>query len=98
MYTYTYGNCIPQVLEAVKATGTPVILVLSNGGALAIDNLIEGPNAIVEVFNPSVEGRRCFAGTLFGQHNGRGKLPVTMYPHGYIQQTPMTHQTMAKCT
>ena len=38
--------------KAVFALGKPTVLVLTNGGPLAIDDLIEGADAIVEAFNP----------------------------------------------
>eukprot|EP00051_Salpingoeca_urceolata_P002175 m.47862 g.47862 ORF g.47862 m.47862 type:complete len:851 (-) comp11951_c0_seq1:94-2646(-) len=80
----------------VLAVGKPTILVLCNGGALAIDNLMTGPAAIVEAFNPSVKGPSALAATLFGSENRWGKLPVTMYPHDYINQQPMTNYDMSK--
>ena len=80
----------------VLALGKPVVLVLCNGGALAIDRLIAGPVAIVEAFNPSVAGPRALAATLFGEENRWGKLPVTMYPHSYIREQPVHNYDMAK--
>ncbi len=49
----------------VFALGKPVVMVLTNGGALAIDNLMSQPNAIVEAFNPGVGG----AVRYFAPHN-----------------------------
>lgn len=87
-----------QELLAAKvlALGKPVVLVLCNGGALAIDDLIDGPLAIVEAFNLNVVGSKALALSLFGEHNRWGKLPITMYPHNYIQRQPMTNYDMAK--
>ena len=56
----------------------PTVLVLTNGGALAIDNLMVGPSAIVEAFNPGVRGAVPLARALFGLENRWGKLPITM--------------------
>ena len=72
------------------------ILVLLNGGSLAIDNLIHGPRAIVEAFNPAVTGPLALAQHLFGFENRWGKLPVTMYPHSYITEQDMTNYDMSK--
>eukprot|EP01062_Namystynia_karyoxenos_P064169 TRINITY_DN5706_c0_g1_i1.p1 TRINITY_DN5706_c0_g1~~TRINITY_DN5706_c0_g1_i1.p1 ORF type:complete len:758 (+),score=216.76 TRINITY_DN5706_c0_g1_i1:105-2378(+) len=80
----------------VLALGKPTVLVLVNGGAIAIDNLVASPSAIVEAFNPNTVGSIALGQTLFGQSNRWGKLPVTMYPHDYIQQQPMTNYDMAK--
>mmetsp|Transcript_102089 Transcript_102089/g.159267 ORF Transcript_102089/g.159267 Transcript_102089/m.159267 type:complete len:238 (-) Transcript_102089:15-728(-) len=83
-----------QVLALNKTT----VLVLTNGGALAIDDLMNRPNiplrpgsprpgyAIVEAFNPAVIGGKAIGDSLFGIENRWGKLPITMYPHDYIQQ------------
>eukprot|EP00299_Pterocystis_sp_00344_P008133 c2962_g1_i1.p1 GENE.c2962_g1_i1~~c2962_g1_i1.p1 ORF type:complete len:853 (-),score=180.57 c2962_g1_i1:68-2626(-) len=80
--------------ELVMGMGKPTVLVLVNGGALAIDNLISGATAIVEAFNPSVTGSRALAKTLFGS-NRWGKLPITMYPHDYINKQPMSNYDMS---
>ena len=42
--------------QQVLALGKPTVMVMANGGALAIDALVDGPAAIVEAFNPSVTG------------------------------------------
>lgn len=68
----------PNLVAQILALGKPVVLVLCNGGPLAIDDFVEGPAAIVEAYNPSVAGPRALAETLFGQHNRWGKLVYTM--------------------
>ena len=83
-------------VKQVLAIGKPVILVLVNGGALAIDDLVAGPGAIIETFNPNVVGAKAFADQLFGEQNKWGKMPVTMYPHEYINQQELTNFDMAK--
>jgi len=85
----------PSLVTQVLALNKPTILVLSNGGALAIDDFMQGPSAIVEVFNPAVKGSVALAATLFGQENRFGKLPYTMYPHDYINQQPMDNFDMS---
>ena len=62
----------------VFALNKPVVMVLTNGGALAIDNLMTQPCAIVEAFNPGVGGAVPLAHALFGLENRWGKLPITM--------------------
>ncbi len=62
----------------VLALNKPVVMVLTNGGALAIDNLVALPAAIVEAFNPGVGGAVPLAHSLFGLQNRWGKMPVTM--------------------
>ena len=83
----------------VLALGKPTVLVLVNGGALAIDGLMSrkeaAPYAIVEAFNPNVGGAACLASSLFGRENRWGKLPVTMYPHSFIGQKEMADFDMS---
>ena len=89
-----------QVLTLNK----PTVLVLTNGGALAIDSLANpragqagaAPFAILEAFNPAAFGGRAIGESLFGKANRFGKLPITMYPHDYIQQQPLTNYDMSK--
>ena len=61
----------------VYALGKPVVLVLTNGGPLSIDNLVDGAAAIVEAFNPAI-GAPMLAKTLFGDANKWGKMPYTV--------------------
>ena len=69
--------------KAVYKLGKPVVLVLTNGGPLAIDDLVDGAGAIVEAFNPAF-GAPMLAATLFGAENRWGKLPYTIYPAVYV--------------
>jgi len=80
----------------VLAIGKPTLLVLVNGGIVSIDNLVSGPQAIVEAFYPSVPGARALAETLFGKHNRWGKLPVTIYPANYVSQVDLFNFDMSK--
>ena len=79
----------------VLAAGKPTILILSNGGAVAIDELIGGCNGIVEAFNPAHQ-TPALAELLFGRQNRWGKLPVTIYPHAYTSEQSMTNYDMAR--
>jgi beta-glucosidase len=68
-----------DLLEAVVATGKPVVLILTNGSALAV-NWAEGHvNAIVDAWYPGEEGGTAVAETLSGRNNPAGRLPVTFY-------------------
>jgi len=84
-----------EFAQAVLATGAPTIMVLVNGGTLAIDNLVDGPSAIVEIWNPAVMGPAALAAHLFAEENRWGKLPVTMYPHNFIYKKNMTDYDMS---
>ena len=67
------------LLEAVVATGTPVVLVLLNGSAVAVNWADEHVPAILEAWYPGQAGGRAVAEALFGDTNPGGKLPVTFY-------------------
>jgi beta-glucosidase len=68
-----------KLLEAVAATGRPVVLVLSNGSALAVNWANSHVNAILESWYPGEEGGTAIAQTLSGKNNPAGRLPVTFY-------------------
>ena len=66
-----------QMLEAVAATGKPVVLVLENGRPLDIRWASEHVPAILEAWYPGTEGGDAIADVLFGDVNPGGKLPVS---------------------
>ena len=68
----------PALVDAVLATGTPVVVVLVNGGVLAIPEIAERAPAIVEAWLPAEEGGAAIADVLFGKVNPAGRLPVSM--------------------
>jgi len=68
-----------ELLEAVHATGTPVVVVLINGSALAVNWADAHAAAIVEAWYPGEEGGTALAEVLFGDYNPAGRLPVTFY-------------------
>jgi beta-glucosidase len=67
----------PQLLEAVVATGKPVILVLENGRPLTIPWAKEHVPAILEAWYPGEFGGQAIAETLFGDNNPAGRLTVS---------------------
>jgi len=67
------------LLEAVAATGKPIVLVLLSGSALAVNWANEHVAAIVQAWYPGEEGGTAIADTLFGDYNPAGRLPVTFY-------------------
>jgi beta-glucosidase len=66
-----------ELLEAVAATGKPVVLVLINGRPLDISWASEHVPAIVEAWYPGTQGGNGLADVLFGDANPAGHLPVT---------------------
>jgi len=67
------------LLEQLKTTGKPIILVLTNGSALAVNWAKENATAIIEAWYPGGEGGDAVADVLFGDYNPAGRLPVTFY-------------------
>ncbi len=67
------------LLEAVTATGKPVVLVLLSGSALAVNWADRNVPAIVQAWYPGEEGGAALADVLFGDYNPAGRLPVTFY-------------------
>jgi beta-glucosidase len=68
-----------DLLKSVAATGKPIVLVLTNGSALAVNWANEHANAILDAFYPGEEGGTAVAETLSGKNNPAGRLPVTFY-------------------
>jgi len=68
-----------DLMEAIKATGKPVVLVLINGSALSINYAAENMDAILTAGYPGQEGGNAIADVLFGDYNPAGRLPVTYY-------------------
>jgi len=66
-----------RLLEAVQATGTPVVLVVNSGRPLTIPWAAEHVPAIVESWFLGVETGPALAAVLFGDVSPSGKLPVT---------------------
>jgi beta-glucosidase len=67
------------IVEAVKAAGKPLIVVLMNGSSLGINWADQNANAIVEAWYPGEEGGTAIAETLAGVNNPAGRLPITFY-------------------
>ncbi len=68
-----------KMLEALHATGKPVVLVLTTGSALAVRWAQEKLPAIVLAWYPGQQGGNAVADVLFGDENPAGRLPVTFY-------------------
>lgn len=83
-----------DLLKAVHATGTPVVLVLINGGIVAVNWADENVPAILEAWYPGQAGGTAIADVLFGEYNPAGRLPVTVYK-GIEQLPDFTNYDMA---
>jgi len=68
-----------ELLERITAVGKPLVLVLMNGSAVAINWAHDHVPAIVEGWYPGQAGGTALADVLFGDYNPAGRLPVTFY-------------------
>jgi len=68
-----------KLLKELKATGKPIVFVMLNGSAIAINWENENIPAILEAWYPGQEGGTAIANILFGDYNPAGRLPVTFY-------------------
>jgi beta-glucosidase len=68
-----------DLLKALHETGKPVVVVLLNGSAVAVNWAQAHVPAILEAWYPGEEGGTAIADVLFGDYNPAGRLPVTFY-------------------
>jgi beta-glucosidase len=68
-----------ELVEALAAAGKPLVLVVTNGSALAINKESKLANAVLDAFYPGEEGGAAVAETLSGSNDPAGRLPVTFY-------------------
>jgi beta-glucosidase len=86
-----------QLLEDLASTGKPLIIVLTNGSALAVNWANDHAAAILEAWYPGEEGGTAVADVLSGAYNPAGRLPVTFYK-SVAQLPPFTNYNMANRT
>jgi beta-glucosidase len=82
-----------DLIEALQATGKPLVVVLTNGSALSVNWAKDHANAILDAFYPGEEGGAAVAETLSGRNNPAGRLPVTFYT-GVDQLPPFEDYSM----
>jgi beta-glucosidase len=78
-----------QLLEAIAATGKPVILILFNGRPLALPWAAKNIPAILEAWYPGIEAGNAVANALLGDVNPSGKLPAS-FPYS-VGQEPISY-------
>ena len=74
-----------KLLEAVVATGKPVVLVVTAGRPLQLKWAAEHVPAILEIWSPGIEAGPALADVLFGEVNPSGKLPAS-FPRAVGQE------------
>lgn len=68
-----------RLIDALKKTGKPIVMVLLNGSAITFANEAKKVEAIVEAWYPGQAGGEAIASVLWGDYNPAGRLPVTFY-------------------
>ncbi len=86
-----------ELLEAVVATGKPVVLLLLNGSALGLHWAAENVPSVLEAWYPGQAAGTAIAEVLFGDYNPAGRLPVTFY-RSVEQLPPFENYDMANRT
>ncbi len=86
-----------DLLEALKATGKPLVVVLMNGSALSVNWANEHANVILDAWYSGEEGGTAIAQTIAGENNPAGRLPVTFYK-GVEQLPPFEDYAMKNRT
>jgi beta-glucosidase len=81
-----------QLLEAIAATGKPVVLVLFSGRPLTLPWAFEHVPAVLAAWFPGVQAGPALVRTLFGESNPGGKLPVT-WPR-VVGQEPLYYNAL----
>jgi beta-glucosidase len=76
-----------QLVAAIAATGTPIVLVLVAGRPLAVEAAAARCAGVLQAWCPGDEGPDAVADVLFGDANPGGKLPVTVPRH--VGQVPI---------
>jgi beta-glucosidase len=82
-----------EMLQAVAATGKPLIVVLTSGSALSVNWVQQHASAVLEAWYPGEEGGTALANILAGDYNPSGRLPVTFYT-GVAQLPPFEEYSM----
>jgi hypothetical protein len=73
-------------IEVLKM-GKPTVIVLINGGIIALDGLELSAPAIIEAFYPGFRGAEALYHAIFGFENKFGRLPVTIYPSSFTNES-----------
>jgi beta-glucosidase len=86
-----------DLLQALNATGKPLVVVLTSGSALAVPEEDGYARAVLEAWYPGEEGGTAIAETLAGDNNPAGRLPLTFYA-STDQLPPFEEYSMADRT
>lgn len=86
-----------EYLKQLSVVGAKVVLVLFGGSPIALGEVADWVEAVVQVWYPGQEGGRAVADVLFGKAAPSGKLPIT-FPKATGQLPPFEDYTMTERT
>jgi beta-glucosidase len=66
-----------ELIDALAATGRPVVVAVVGGSAVTMRNWIDRVGAVIDVWYPGEAGGDAIADVLFGDHNPSGRLPIS---------------------
>ena len=81
-----------EMLEALVATGRPIVLVVETGRPLTLTYAQTYAQSILIAWHPGTEGRTALAEVLFGEHAPSGRLPMT-FPRA-VGQIPFAYDSL----
>ena len=82
-----------ELLEALKKTGKPLVVVYIDGRPLDKNWADENANALLTAYYPGEQGGNAIADVLFGDYNPGGRLPVSVPRH--VGQLPVYYNNPA---
>jgi beta-glucosidase len=85
-----------ELVEALHATGIPVVVVLVNGRPLSTEWIADNIPAVIEAWEPGSLGGQAVAEIIFGDVNPEGKLPITIPRHAGQIQTYYNYKFTSK--
>lgn len=86
-----------ELLQAIKSTGTPLVVIYIQGRPLNMNWAQEHADALLTAWYPGQEGGHAIADILFGQYNPSGRLPISIPRHMgqlpiyYNKKNPKSH-------
>jgi len=84
--SYALPEVQQKLLEALKTTGKPMVIVMIGGNPIDLNWEHKNANALLQAWFPGEEGGTAVADVLWGKYNPAGRLPVTYYKS--IDQVP----------